>query len=478
MAIIQDQNGVNNLTVNSDGSINTIQIFESDDGSQNISQAPLRRNQEVSYNYRGRVGMDSLLFDNTFAGGGTLNYSNYILYNTGFAAAISNGFFQTNPSNILTINAYTNLRTRQVFTQKESAPLYFEAVCSLQAVPQNNSFVEIGFGLNNPVAVTNVLTDGVIFRVNGAGNIEYVVCNKSSESVITATGNMFKGSDIIANQTFHLIIVVNEDSAEFWIDDKLQCIINRGQNANSLTGVESWFAYAKHWQTSAQTLAQNFKISKIAVSQGDVLIGADLFTLNALAGNNAIQYPSNQNNSGKTANYTNSTAPTSGTLSNTTPGFSTLGGQFQFAAPAGAETDYMLFNFNPPTTYSTNNVTMKKLIVNSVDISVFNMGAASATTPTLLQFSVAVFANSQTLANTDATGSENMANRVITLGTISIPVGTPIGGKGSNDISVKFTSPIVVEPGFMFAIVLKVPVGTATASQIIRGVCGINGSWY
>lgn len=477
MAIIQDQNGINNLSVNSDGSINIVPSFESDDGSQNNSQVALYRNPECSYDFRQRVGQDTILFNDTFAGGTTFNYSNWILYNTNFAAAISNGFFQTNPTNILTTNAYTNLRTRKVFTQKMSAPLYFESICSLQQLPQANSFIEIGFGLNNPAAIGNITTDGVFFRINGSGNIEYVVCNKSSENVIIATGNMFLPSQIIQNKTFNLTITVCEDQAEFWINDKLQCIIPRGQNANSLTGTEAWFGYVKHYQTAAQTLAQNFKISKISVSQGDVVLGADLFTLNSIAGNNAIQHPSNGNNNGKTANYVNSTVPATGTLSNTAPAFSTFGGQFQFAAPAGAETDYMLFAYNLPSTYTTNNLNMKSLLVNSIDISVFNMGAASATTPTLLQFSAGTLANTASLANTDATGSENMATRVQTLGTISIPVATPIGGKGSNDISVKFTSPITVEPGQMFIVILKVPVGTATASQIIRGVCGINGCW-
>jgi len=48
------------------------------------------------------------------------------------------------------------------------------------------------------------------------------------------------------------------------------------------------------------------------------------------------------------ANYANSAAPASATLSNTAAGYTTLGGQFQFAAVAGAETDYALFAYTVP----------------------------------------------------------------------------------------------------------------------------------
>lgn len=50
---------------------------------------------------------------------------------------------------------------------------------------------------------------------------------------------------------------------------------------------------------------------------------------------------------GSTANYANTAAPASATLSNTAAGYTTLGGQFQFAAVAG-ETDYALFAFLVP----------------------------------------------------------------------------------------------------------------------------------
>jgi hypothetical protein len=93
------------------------------------------------------------------------------------------------------------------------------------------------------------------------------------------------------------------------------------------------------------------------------------------------------------ANITNLTAPVSGTLANATAGYTTLGGNFQFVAVAGAETDYCLFGFTVPTG--------KKLIVNSVSIDMFNMGAISAGTPTVFDWSIASNGSALTLVTTN-----------------------------------------------------------------------------
>jgi hypothetical protein len=42
------------------------------------------------------------------------------------------------------------------------------------------------------------------------------------------------------------------------------------------------------------------------------------------------------------------------------------------------------------------------------------------------------------------------------------------------EIDVNLDAPLVVEPGTYVHVILKMPVGSATASQVIRGLCGIN----
>ena len=63
----------------------------------------------------------------------------------------------------------------------------------------------------------------------------------------------------------------------------------------------------------------------------------------------------------------------SAVLSNTAAGYTTLGGQFQFAALVGAETDYALFAFQVPLAAAGGG--NRNLVIRGVRIETFNMGA-------------------------------------------------------------------------------------------------------
>ena len=56
----------------------------------------------------------------------------------------------------------------------------------------------------------------------------------------------------------------------------------------------------------------------------------------------------------------------------------------------------------------------------------------------------------------------------------SMPVGTPIGG-ALTPIDVNLDAPLYVAAGTFAHVILRIPVATATASQIIRGLVMING---
>lgn len=175
---------------------------------------------------------------------------------------------------------------------------------------------------------------------------------------------------------------------------------------------------------------------------------------------------------GYTANYVNITAPVSATLANATAGYATLGGQFQFAAVAGAETDYALFGFLVPA--GTAAAPAKSLCIRGLRIETFNMGAISATTPTLLQWGLGVGSTGVSLLTVDSATAGTRAARRLTLGIQSIPVGSAIG-YACAPVDINLDAPVIVEAGTYCHIILKMPVGTATASQIIRGTVMING---
>jgi len=107
-------------------------------------------------------------------------------------------------------------------------------------------------------------------------------------------------------------------------------------------------------------------------------------------------------------------------------------------------------------------------------IEAYNMGAASATTPTLLQWALGVGSTGVSLATADSLTTGTRAPRRIALGIQSIPIGTAIGGNAA-PIDVNLDAPLYVAAGTFLHVILRMPVGTATAAQIIRGTVLING---
>ncbi len=163
-------------------------------------------------------------------------------------------------------------------------------------------------------------------------------------------------------------------------------------------------------------------------------------------------------------NHANSTAPSAATLSNTAAGYATLGGKFGFAAVAGAETDYALFAYLVPTTH--------KLWIKGVAISAFNTGAAVATTAHTLEWALGLNSTAVSLATTDS--SPVFGPRRLQLGAHHLATSAPIGAVFP-EIVRKFDAPLLVEAGRYVHTILRMPVATATGSQVIRGQVAIDG---
>ncbi len=164
------------------------------------------------------------------------------------------------------------------------------------------------------------------------------------------------------------------------------------------------------------------------------------------------------------ANHANSTSPSSATLSNTAAGYSTLGGRYQFAAVAGAATDYALFAWQVPTTMT--------LFITGVSISLVNTGAAVATSAHILDWALGINSTAVSLATTDS--GSTYGPRRLPLGTQALLTSAAIGATAP-DLVRTFNTPIVVKPGRFIHTILQMPVATATASQVLRGDVMFNG---
>lgn len=307
-------------------------------------------------------------------------------------------------------------------------------------------------------ASSAIPVNGVVFLYGIDGTLKPTVYMNST---VIAQGTDIAAS-IDSNKYYTWDIVFDDDEIRFIIQDPVTGVIVSQQelNINALDprfGLSvSWFQFARSYVggTANVGAATQVYVADSSVQTLDLDAGKLWPHAATHLGYGSLVNPTIART--QLANWANSAVPATATLSNTVPGYTTLGGQFLFAAPASAETDFALFGFTVPTGVNLN--------VTGIYVDTLNTGAAVATTATVLSWFCG-----EAAAATLATNSFRTA-----LGNQTFPVGAAIGAQAT-PISRTFDTPIMVTSGRVFHVALKIPVGTATASQTIRGVVGVNG---
>lgn len=413
---------------------------------------------------RALVGMDELLWYHPVEG--TVIDSN-LLEGTAVtmtvAQAVATGITFNSGSGTA---ANTNVRESSVrkFAFNSDKPIVARWNFRRTITGQANEVVEMGF-FNATVAVAP--TDGAFFRWNAAGNFVAVTAFNSTEvtsaTLTSPSINVWHTATVVTRQLTTL----------FYVDDVLVSTLTAGSGDPGVFSTQrislSWRVYIAAATPGA---APQLQIGKGWVFEE----GAgtrDKETALAQFGRGAYQSPITT--FAQTANHANSTSPTSATLSNTAAGYTTLGGRYQFAAVASAATDFALFGFQVPAGYTLN--------ITNVRITTCNTGAAITTTATLFDWGVAVNSSAVSLATADALGppATAWAPRRIPLGTNGFPLVAPNGpgqiGECADQIIRDFGVPLVVDQNRFFHVILQVPLGSATASQIFRGDVTVTG-WF
>lgn len=309
-------------------------------------------------------------------------------------------------------------------------------------------------------------TAGAFFRYDSAGALKGVIISVAGAETTTASMPL-----PALNVAHDYVIIIGKNVVIFQVDDVVVGVITLGDTSPSPVTSESGPFCVRCYNASATATAQQAHIYRVVGAYYGGTYGysrTELAALNGDVGSQGIVGAS----TGSLANYANSAAPASATLSNTTAGYTTLGGQFQFAAVAGAETDYALFAFQVPAQSATNQG--RTLLVRGVWIDTMNTVTAVATTPTVMQWSIGYDSSAVSLATADAAAAK--ARRVVPLGIQTFPVGAAVGATAAK-IANTFTQPLPVHAGNYLHIILKMPIGTATATEIFRGVVGIDATW-
>ena len=460
VAEVTAANEVKVILPNAPASVGSVRIMSENDAGT-VTGTPYLYSPETDEDFRLRVAQEAILDNETF---------NYAAQNTGkfnfgsttMAATYTAAGFTTNSANITTITTGLGVSSYAMFPLMGTTELYCEVELAFTAQPTSNSVIDFGLFLRNGSNPFNP-TDGVYFRLNSSG-FQGVVNRGGIETASTITFPYVNG------EVHQYVIAVHEREVKFWIDDVLYLqLVTPAADGQPFQSAALPFSIRHAITGGAAGNALSAILKDYTISVGGGALGIDPWN----QGNRV--YGSYQGLSGGTmgslATLPNNATPAAAAASNTAltanlPGG--LGGQGAVTATAAAVTDLIFGSYQVPAGSIT--VQGRRLVIGGVMVDCVNTGAAVATTATVIQFSLAYGHTAVSLAT--AEGGATKAPRRVALGMASWPVAAAIGAPPTQgQIFMPFSNgPIYVNPGEFVALIGKVLVGTATASQTISFV--------
>lgn len=454
------------------GNVGAFRMFSENDAGSVTGEVYLQA-PETSDDYRLRVGTDTLLFDHTFAET-LVDTSAFKITNVAvMTSSLSNGFLTLNAGNATTAGNHIAYATQRHVRLRATAPLYVEATGNLTAIPITGQIIEVGLFV--PTAGTQP-QDGCWYQVTSAGVVGIVAYNGS----ITQSGILVPPESLPISTNGTYLILANQSYVEFWIDDILmgEIKVPAGQATPFLTDSLPFSIQQRNSGTVAGTGQSQIRVGDVSLICGDIATNKPWAS--QMAGMGQMGYQGQAGGTmGTTALLPNATAATTltGTALSQTAAIATgLGGQAGITAGV-AGLDGLVTAFQVPVGSVTQ--PPRNLTIKGIKISAVNIGAAVATTASIVQWSLGFGSTALSLATPEAqtvTAVSTKAYRRIPLGFSSFVVGSAIGAQ-AQDINISFDCPIVVFPGEFVSTVAKFIVGTATASQVIWCAITYDSHW-
>lgn len=360
-----------------------------------------------------------------------------------------------------TVGAMHASQRRFAFMNRKA--LAFRARVRLGTHFTNNLFE---CGLVNPpaAATTAAVPDGAFWRKEANGDFRPYLSVGGAEiaGALAFTDSQFRGAlGVAATDYVTFDVFLEETRATFRVRATGGAVLNEQivelSNIYGTFAVTHLQAFYRLYNSGATGTAVQAWVSTVSVYDVDSINSPWEDIVAAMGTGGSLTSP--LTTFGQLANYANSAAPASATLSNTAAGYTTLGGQWQFAAVAGAETDYALFGWQCPAPYAFR--------VRRVAIEAMNTVVAVATTATVMQWGLGFNSSAVSLA----TGAPYPYMRKV-IGNRSFPIGAAVGATVD---PVIWEGNEVVQCGRFFSIILKMPIGTATATEVFRGTCAVEG---
>jgi len=443
--------------------------FFSENDPGTLTGSGYLKSPETSSDYRLRVGLDTVLFNDRF-NATTQNVNNWqYVFATMTAAQPGAGTVNFGVVQGTTSAHGAFMRSFQQFPLVGTAPLAIEFVAGqFTAAMVTNEEWYMGLGL--PSAAVTIPTDGVWLKLTSAGLVG--VLSHSASSV--ESGVLVAFGDLVVGKLNKYVIVIGEREVEFWFNDKFLGHLDIPTAVGQPFIASSLPIFMMKRNTGNVSNTNTMRVAYVTASLLDVATNKPWGHQMATAGQMGYQ---GQNGGTLTTtallpNAAAATTVTGGALSQTTSLATGLGGQAGIVA-AVAGIDGMVTAFQCPLGGA--NQTPRNLIITGIRIDAVNIGAAVATTASILQWSVGYGAwipagtlPPLTQADTAsfATATTKSWKRV-PLGLQSWIVGAAIGAPAEVMEIDLGDSPIVVHPGEWVSAIAKFIVGTATASQVI-----------
>jgi hypothetical protein len=385
--------------------------------------------------------------------GAVLNSQVWLTSTSTFTIAQASGLITLNSGASVSTSKYAILKSIKNIPLYGNFPTEVHAQFTSNVAPEANATMELGLGNG---ATTAAPADFIGIRWSGTSMLA-VVANNSTE--ITAS---IAAPSITTVHTLRLLI--RQAGVTFFVDGAQVADIPNAAGNTFPTSVGRLPIFARSVSaSSAPATAPELSVGNVYALSKDFNTGKNWMTTLAAHGRGLYQNP--LTTFAATTNHTDSTSPSSLSLSNTVPGMTTMGGRYAFASISSAATDYVLDAFQCPTGF--------QMFVTRVRISAMVTGAANATTATTLDWGLGINSSAASLQTADS-GNTTWADRRIPIGMQGFVAAAAIGVP-ANDIDVSFDPPLVVDSARFFKVILQIPLMTATSSEVIRGDILING---
>lgn len=428
------------------------------------------KSPEVSQDFRMRVGLDTILFTDTF-NATAQNPSNWRHGFTTMTMTQSAGFLNVNAAGTSTVSGnFSFLQTWRYFQLMGTAPLAAEFTGQFTAIPTANEMLQFGMGVCTGAADP---VDGVWFELTSAGL--YGV-QRYNSGVATKTLLTTDLSAIGVNANHKYVAVIGEREIEWWIDDVLyaESSMPAGNGQPFMTSALPAFIQKYNSGTVGVSPNMIFRLGDISITLMD--LNANLTWANQMASCGLGMQQLNGGTAGSPqVQWANTALPAAAAATNTTAALGAfLGGIFQMNAPATSATDLIVASYQNPA--GGVNQTPRTMKLRGIKVDCVNSVAAVATTATTFAVAVAWGGTALTLAQVETGSFANntvKARRIQPIGVLTFPVGAAVGAV-AGPIQFDFEAPLVINPGEFVQVIAKPLIGTATATEVFQWIISPN----